>query len=163
MCQPRRVYADTRSCARVLHMDTYTHMSSSQDALAAVPTPRPRPVSSLIHNTSACACRTAGRRKVEHKNESALCSAKLLGKTLHAGGEAAAVSLRSAAAWSLSFTRKRHCCGGAAVRRHTTLIRVRPHHCLACQPGVAPCRLEEGSIGDSLLSETPWCPRMLQH
>ena len=51
MCQPRRVYADTCSCARVLHMDTYTHMSASQDALAAVLTPRPRPVSSLIHNT----------------------------------------------------------------------------------------------------------------
>ena len=54
MCQPRRVYADTRSCARVLHMDTYAHMSSSQDALAAVLTPRPRPVSSLIHNKQRC-------------------------------------------------------------------------------------------------------------
>ena len=42
MCPPRRVSADTRSCARVLHMDTHTHMSSSQDVLAAVLTPRPQ-------------------------------------------------------------------------------------------------------------------------
>ena len=51
LCQPRRVNACTRSCALVLHMDTHTHTSSSQGALAAVLTPRPRPVSSLIHNT----------------------------------------------------------------------------------------------------------------
>ena len=41
-------------------MDTFTHMSSSQDALVAVLTPRPRPVSSLIHNTYVRAHSTEG-------------------------------------------------------------------------------------------------------